>query len=123
MSRQKSAYWVSVVYATCLLGAGLNHCGDIWRGGWLPYRASPLFMNWYWSSLAAIDLIAAILLFLCPRVGALLTLTIIVSDVGVNSYAVYGLGYNSWLSFLSLQLQTAFLGFVLGSFSIVWRRA
>jgi hypothetical protein len=111
------------VYAACLVAGGLNHWRDIWRGGWLPYRASPLSMNWYWSSLAAIDFIAAILLFVRPRAGALLTLVIIVSDVGVNSYAVYGLGYNSWLSFLSLQLQTAFLGFVLGSFLIIWRRA
>ena len=121
MTRPKTAYWLSVVYTICLVGGGLNHWRDIWRGGWLPYRAAPLSINWYWSSLAVIDLIAAALLFLHTRAGVILTLAVIVSDVAVNSYAVYVLEYNSWQAFASLQLQTAFLGFVLSSFLFVWQ--
>ena len=60
--------------------------------------------------------------YLAEFVGTfLLTLAVIVSDVAVNSYAVYVLEYNSWQAFASLQLQTAFLGFVLSSFLFVWQ--
>ncbi len=112
--------WLLIVYAVCLIGAGLNHARDIWHGGWLPYRADPLLMNWYWTSLTALDPLAAALLFLRPRAGLLLTLAIIVSDVAVNSFAMYGLGNRDWHGGVSLQLQTLFLGFVVGSLPFVW---
>jgi hypothetical protein len=110
------------IYTICLLGAGMVHACDIWRGGWLPYRAAPLPMNIYWTSLAFFDPLAAGLLWRHRRTGLLLTLAIIVSDVAVNSYAIYGLGYSDWLAYGSLQLQTLFLGFVAGTLPYAWRR-
>jgi membrane protein HdeD len=119
--------WVLIIYAICLTGAGLNHARDIVNGGWLPYRSVPTAVNWYWSSLTAVDLLAATLLFIQPRAGLLLTLAIIVSDVGINSYVRYSVIPEGWYGEVSLQLQTLFLGFVLGSFaflvgSTVWPR-
>jgi membrane protein HdeD len=113
--------WLLAIYAVCLLGAGLNHAHDLWQGGWLPYRMAPLLLNWYWTSLTLLDSLAVVFLLVKPRIGSLLTLAIIVSDVAVNSYAIYALGNSGWYSLASLQLQTLFLGFVLGSFPFLWR--
>lgn len=76
-------------------------------------------MNAYWTSLAALDPLAAALIWLKPRMGFALTLAIMVSDVAVNSYGVHGLGYHGWHACGSLQLPM-FLGFVVGSLPLVW---
>jgi hypothetical protein len=111
------------LYAVCLLGAGLNHVRDILQGGWLPYRGAPLTLNWYWTSLAVLDLAAAVLLLRRPRTGLVLTAAIIVSDVAVNTYGQWGLGYRGWYFTVSLQLQTLFLGLLVGSLPVAWRGA
>ena len=108
------------VQAVCFVGAGLNHVRDIWRGGWLPYEGAPLPMNAYWTALAPLDLLAAGLLFCRPKAGVAVALLIMVSDVAVNSYAHYGLGFSGWYADLSLQLQSTFLGFVVGAAPLVW---
>jgi hypothetical protein len=58
-----------LIYAICLLGAGLNHVLDIWQGGWLPYGGAPDAMNAYWTALAVFDPLAAALLLFRPRAG------------------------------------------------------
>jgi hypothetical protein len=125
--RPVDVHWVPIICAICLTGAGLNHARDIVNGGWLPYTSVPTAVNWYWTSLTALDLLAATLLFIQPKAGLLLTLVIIVSDVGINSYVRYSVRSEGWYGEVSLQLQTLFLGFVLGSFaflvgSTVWPR-
>ncbi len=117
----RSAQLLRAVYAICLAGAALNHARDIWNGGWLPYSEAPPAMNFYWTALALLDPLAVMFLYWRPRAGLALTLLIIVSDVSVNSYAVYGLGYRDSYAMASLQLQSIFLGFVLGSFLYLWR--
>src|SRR5205814_1995052 len=92
-------------------------------GGWMPYRSAPDAMNGYWTALAVLDPLAAALLLFRPRAGLVLTAAIIASDVVVNSYGRYGLGYSGWYYELSLQVQTLFLGFVAGSFPFAWRGA
>lgn len=70
-------------------------------------------MNVYWTALTALDPLAAVLLILRRPVGLALGAAIIVSDVAINSYALYGLALP--FGFLSLQLQTLFGGFLLGA--------
>lgn len=60
-----------------------------------------------------LDLLAIYLLFKSKKLGVLLTLTIMISGVFVNSLAYYSLNVIS--DPLSLQLQTLFLGFCIGS--------
>jgi membrane protein HdeD len=112
--------WLLTVQALCFVAAGLNHAHDIWQGGWLPYGVAPLPINAFWTALAGIDLLAAGLLLSRPRAGVLLALLIMVSDVAVNSYAKYGLGFRGWHTDLSVQLQSLFLGFVAGTAPLVW---
>jgi hypothetical protein len=104
--------------AACLAIGAATHLVEIGRDGMLPYRFAPIALNAFWTSLAAIDLVAAGLLWYRPRAGLLLTLAIMIADVGVNSYAAYGLRLlpQVW----PLQLQTLFLGFVLGCIGFVW---
>lgn len=114
--------WLFILYATCFVGAGLNHAHDLWLGGWLPYMPAPLPMNVYWSLLTVLDPLTAALLFWRPRAGMVLAVLIMISDVAVNSYGKYGLGYGGLVGDASLQLQTLFLGFVVGTVPFAWAR-
>lgn len=78
-------------------------------------------MNVYWTALAVLDPLAAVLLIRARRAGLALALAIMVSDVAVNSYALYGLGlpFAVW----ALQLQTLFFGFLLGAAGFLWEKA
>ena len=106
--------------ALCLLGAGLNHVRDVWQRGWLPYTFAPMPVNVFWTALTFLDVLAAALLLWRPRAGVVLAVTIMLSDVVVNSYGKYGLGFGGGWNDLPLQGQTWFLGFVLGAAPLVW---
>ncbi len=62
------------------------------------------------------------LLFRFPKAGLLLALTIMVTDVGINSLATFLYFDNDghYAVDYAVQLQTAFLGFVLGSAPFLW---
>lgn len=78
---------VIVAFAACFLTACLLHMRDMWRHGWLPYHSAPLPINCYWTALVILDLITAVLLLFRPRVGLLMSLLIMTSDVAVNLFA------------------------------------
>jgi uncharacterized membrane protein len=105
----------------CMAAGGLTHWADIVRGGLFPYHWMPLAYNVFWTSLAVLDFAAVLLLWTHRKAGALLILVIMVADVAANSYAVYGLKMQ-FQSFAPLQAQSIFLGFVVGSFALLWRR-
>ncbi len=115
-----SARAILIVFSICLVGGGATHVIDIIRGGLFPYLGMPFPINAFWTSLAILDFTAAILLWKRRNLGVLLTTAIMLADVAVNSYASYGLGI-AFQSFAPLQAQTLFLGFVLGSFAVVWK--
>lgn len=107
------------VYVAAFAAATLFHASDIVRGGWLPYRFAPLPLNMFWTSLTLLDpAVVVALLAGWRRSGLTLALLIMITDVAANSYALYGLGYPAFA--ISLQLQTAFLGFVVGSIAWLW---
>lgn len=112
---------ILIILSLCLASGGTTHVIDIARGGFLPYVGVPFPINVFWTSLALLDFVAVLLLWVRRNSGVALTTAIMCADVAVNSYASYGLGI-AFQSFAPLQAQTLFLGFVLGSFAIVWRR-
>jgi hypothetical protein len=91
---------------------------DIAREGLLPYRYAPMPINTFWTCLAVLDFLAIYLLWWRRNLGLVTVLGIMVADVAVNSYAMYALGI--FPSFFPLQLQTLFLGFVLGGIAFLW---
>ena len=115
MSR-KASFVLRVTYATCLLGAACTHIAILWRHGvWWNYGGASLFTRIYWTSLTLIDPLAALLLFVRPHVGLVLTAFIIISDVLHNTLV----GVPSWdVKYLS---QVAFLLFVASTIRLAWK--
>jgi hypothetical protein len=95
---------VRVLLALCLAAASIVHINDLWQHGWLPYRFAPLPLNVYWTALASLDALAALLLLARLRAGLALTLLIIVSDLALNLLARFYVGLRLQTFALSLQV-------------------
>lgn len=108
------------LYAVCFAGGAFNHARDFLGHGPRPYAAAPLPLEVFWSALLPLD-VAVVILLCCGRrrAGLLLAAAIMVVDVAANSYAVRTYG---WDVSTALQLQSLFLGFVLGSLPFLWPR-
>lgn len=79
-------------YVVCFLGGGLRHWLDIARDGLFPYKTVPFIFNFYLTSLAVLDFIVIILLFIKPIYALILAMLIMASDLLVDFYV----GYNYW---------------------------
>ena len=110
---------VIFVLCICLFIAGATHIFDNLYYGFLPYKFAPEWINFYWTVLAVIDIVAVYLLVKHRNVGLMLTLIIMFSDVAINSFAFYYLSIVS--DSFALQLQTLFLGFCIGSSIWLWQ--
>ena len=113
---ERVSLWIRITYAICLLGATANHLRVVVDRGWLPTDL-PLGTAVYWSSLTFFDPAAAILLFVRPRIGVVMTLAIILSDVLHNlwfraRHLVKESLYNDVMSNPFMMSQIAFLVFV-----------
>ncbi len=97
-----------------------THVLQIVNRGWVVFADAPIWMNVYWTSLTFLDPLAAMLLLRARRAGLALALAIMLSDVAVNSYGLYGLDLPS--AVWALQLQTLFGGFLLGAVGFLWER-
>lgn len=83
----------------------------LWQHGFYwDYGGVPRSTQVFWTSLTFIDPTAVILLYLRPRAGVWLTLTIIACDVLNNTWFGLTYGMNAEWMYYS---QVAFLGFVL----------
>jgi hypothetical protein len=111
---------VLLIYVVAFSIGTATHLISILNGWWLPHH--PL-VNSYWASLVLLDPLAIVLLLKAPKAGLLLALVIMVTDVGINSAVsymyldrggVYAVNY-------FVQLQSVFLGFLLGSAPFVGR--
>lgn len=113
----KISFVARVVYAACLLGATCTHAIILRRHGLLyDYGGAPLFTRIFWTSLTFVDPLAALLLFVRPHTGLVLTAAIIVSDV-LHNTLVGGLSLNGM--YIS---QVVFLLFVVCTVHIAWKR-
>ena len=75
----------------CLFIGGATHIFDNLYYGFLPYKFAPEWINVYWSVLGIIDIVGLYLLVKARNAGLVLTLTIMFSDVVINSYAFFSL--------------------------------
>jgi len=110
---------VLTAYAIAFLIGTATHVRNLLQGYSCPHH--PL-LNGYWSALTLADPLTVALLLLAPRPGLLLAAGIMLTDVAINSTASYlyldADGRYAVDSFV--QLQSAFLGFLLGSAPFVW---
>jgi hypothetical protein len=117
MSRKASRV-LRAIYAICLLGATCIHVAILSQHGVLwDYGGAHLLTRVYWTSLTVLDPLAALLLFVRPRVGLILTVLIIASDVLHNTLVGVPLLNAMYLS------QIAFLIFVASTVYVAWKGA
>jgi hypothetical protein len=110
---------ILVAYIAAFAIGTVTHLNSILHGWWLPHH--PL-LNAYWALLALLDPLTIFLLVRSPRPGLLLALVVMLTDVGINSAAshLYLNAGGEYAVNYFVQLQTAFLGFMLGSAPLVW---
>lgn len=123
---QRRDSWIRLVYALCLAGATINHVRAVLTYGWLRHDV-PLATAVYWSSLTVLDPVAALLLFIRPRVGVALTVAIILSDAAHNLWfrATHPLSASfieDVTSSFFMMSQVAFLMFVAFTAPMAWTR-
>lgn len=107
------------VYLAAFAAASFFHASDVVRWGLLPYDHAPRWINVFWTSLTLLDpLVIALLVTGRRRLGLALAALVMAADVAVNSYAFFVLDFSA--SPASLLMQSAFLGFVLGSLPFLW---
>lgn len=118
--RSRPAFILRVIYGFCLLAGMSTHAATIWQHGlfWDSGGGVSQFTRVYWTSLNVLDPLAAILLFVYPRIGLVATLAIISTDVAHNLWFFehYHIPLN-WV----VGAQCAFLVFVVASFRSIWR--
>lgn len=76
----------AVLAAGFAVGA-VTHLENLARLGWIPAPAQPLTFNVFWTSLAVLDPLAAVLLTAQPRAGLVLAALILVVDLVINAIA------------------------------------
>lgn len=118
--RIKLRRYILLLYSVAFAIGTTTHLQDIFQHGWHTYTFEPIWLEHYWSSLAIFDPLAIVLLWTRIRAGLVTALAIMVSDVMINSYALYVLEID--MSLPHLQLQTVFLGFVMGSLPFLWSK-
>jgi hypothetical protein len=106
------------VLSICFLVGGWNHLSDLLRDGLFPYVMVPLPINVFWTSLSVIDVAVAGLLWRHSKLGLMIALLVMVLDVVINTYVFTCLTLP--FGFVPLQLQTLFLGFLLGCSGFLW---
>jgi hypothetical protein len=79
------------VFASCFLIACVLHVRDMWLHGWLPYHSAPLPLNYFWTALVGLDLLAAFLLLTRPQIGLVISIVLMFTDVAVNAWARFDL--------------------------------
>ncbi|EGQ8099969.1 hypothetical protein GUA36_16865 [Vibrio parahaemolyticus] len=109
-----------VVFLLCLFMTigGVVHLYDNIVDGFLPYDFAPRWLNIYWSALGLLDLLAVYLLVKHRRVGLVLMLLILMTNVIFSSHAHYTLEVLD--NNVALQMKTLFLGFSLGVSIWLW---
>jgi len=98
------------------IGRGI-HLLDIVQSGWMPYNYAPDWMNLYWTSLVFFDFAVIGFLLFYRKVGLIISLLIMLSDVWINAIAINIFNLNvHW----GVVVQTVFLGFIIGSIGFLW---
>ncbi|WNI30301.1 hypothetical protein [Streptomyces sp. ITFR-6] len=109
-------------YASGLLLVGsVAHITGLLQHGLHPYDWAPGWLNLYWTSLALLDTLAALLLLRGRRAGLDLACTIMATDLVANWYAVHGIQHSHFTVQPGLQRLTAFTVLVLGTAPFVRR--
>lgn len=116
------SFAIRVLFAGCLIVATANHLrADFEHGLFWDYGygdSTPWVSRIFWGALTLLDPLAALLLFIKPRLGIVFTAAIIMTDVVHNTF--YVAQNRQWLETFYLS-QVAFLLAVLLLAPIAWK--
>ncbi|WP_405861340.1 hypothetical protein OG361_38925 [Streptomyces sp. NBC_00090] len=110
-----------VVVLVCFVAAGLlfvgtvAHVSDLIRHSLRPYAWAPGWLNLYWTSLAFLDPLAAVLLLRGRRTGIDLACAIMATDLAANWYATHDIQGSTLSAQPGLQRLAAFTLLVLAT--------
>jgi hypothetical protein len=114
---RRGAPVIRAILAAGLAAGACMHLVDLVERGPLGSPHQPLAFNVFWTSLAALDPLGALLLITRSRAGIVLTLAIMVTDVSVNLAASDHITASAnW----RLWSQVAFAAFALVGAPRVW---
>lgn len=116
------------IWAACLLLATFNHARILMQHGlaW-DYGGVSVVSAVYWSSLTLLDPLVAALLFARPKIGVLLTITLIITNVVHNLAVTAAFAPKDGLlaalaSSWTMISQMAFMLFVVATARTAWGR-
>lgn len=112
-----------IIFIVAFAVATYNHVNDIVKGGMFPYTKgeTPNILNLYWTSLTLLDPLAIFVLVLNIRIGYIVALCIMLTNVPINLYASVNYGLLPFYENYMLLAQFAFLVFLLSTIRRVWR--
>ena len=114
---------ILIIYSAGFLVGTSTHVLGIVQHGFLAHQA-PLLFDLYWDSLTLLDPLAVLLLWTRIRLGIGLAVLIMVTDIGINSYAYINLGQTvSNMIPVPLFLQSLFGTFLFATSPMVLRKA
>ena len=120
----KEAKIILTIYSVGFLVGTSTHVAGIIQHGFLAHQA-PLLFKLYWDSLTLLDPLTVLLLWTRIRLGIGLAVLIMVTNIGINSYA-YLSGYLgqtvSDMIPVPLFLQSLFGTFVFTTSPVVMKR-
>ncbi|MER7955798.1 hypothetical protein [Streptomyces sp. NPDC096030] len=109
------------IAAVLLFVGAFAHVTDLFSHGLTPYDWAPGWLNLYWSSLALLGTLAAVLLIRGKRRGTDLACAIMATDLAANWYAVYGIQHSNLAAQPGLQRLGVFAALVLGTAPFIRR--
>ncbi len=128
---------ILAIFIFALSVATGNHITDLYIGGLFPYAegaGAPEIINIYWTSLTILDPMAIAMLVMNVRLGYVVAICIMVTDVPINIYAAAngfpgilpdrnfsGMENTDIPMLIGISTQAAFLVFLLLTVRRVWR--
>lgn len=114
---------ILVIFISAFAVATCNHIMDLITGGLFPYAKKweiPESFNIYWTSLTLLDPLAITTVIINVRLGYIIAITIMISNVPINFYATINFWSVPVHKNVFLLMQTAFLIFLLSTVFRVW---
>lgn len=121
---------ILIVQSIAMLMGTFTHVSWAIHNGFLSEKYNaPILNTLFWDSLTFLDPLAAILLYVRPKTGLILTISIILTDVLHNTFYYAdelffrSLSITEWISTYWMILgQWCFAAFTLITFRFCWRR-
>ncbi len=82
---KKEIILLSIYFIGFLLGT-ISHLIDIGTYGLFGYTFAPYVINVFWTSLTFLDVLVLVILILRIRIGIIMAITIMASDIAVNVF-------------------------------------